>query len=89
MPFLVVGALVGAVLGWIFRRQLLALGSGGVEAAGRAAEAARGAADVLVGGERLEEMTKEELYERARQAEIPGRSEMSKEELIAALENAA
>jgi len=33
----------------------------------------------------LENLTKEELYARAQAAEIPGRSEMSKEELIAAL----
>lgn len=33
----------------------------------------------------LEELTKEELYARAQEAEIPGRSEMSKEELVAAL----
>jgi hypothetical protein len=33
----------------------------------------------------LENLTKEELYARAQEAEIPGRSEMSKEELVAAL----
>lgn len=33
----------------------------------------------------LEDLTKEELYARAQEAEIPGRSEMSKEELVAAL----
>jgi hypothetical protein len=33
----------------------------------------------------LEDLTKEELYARAQQAKIPGRSEMSKEQLIAAL----
>jgi hypothetical protein len=33
----------------------------------------------------LEDLTKEELYARAQEAEIPGRSEMSKEELIAVL----
>jgi DNA end-binding protein Ku len=33
----------------------------------------------------LEELTKEELYHRAQAADIPGRSEMSKDELIAAL----
>jgi hypothetical protein len=33
----------------------------------------------------LEDLTKEELYARAQQAEIPGRSDMSKEELVAAL----
>ena len=33
----------------------------------------------------LEALTKEELYARAQDAEIPGRSEMSKDELVAAL----
>ena len=33
----------------------------------------------------LEDLTKEELYARAQEAEIPGRSDMSKEELVAAL----
>ena len=37
------------------------------------------------GGDRLESLTKDELYDRARAAEIPGRSEMSKEELVRAL----
>jgi len=34
---------------------------------------------------RLEDLTREELYARAQEADIPGRSEMSKEELIHAL----
>jgi hypothetical protein len=34
---------------------------------------------------RLEDLTKEELYARAQEADIPGRSEMSKEQLIEAL----
>ena len=33
----------------------------------------------------LEDLTKEQLYERAQQADIPGRSEMSKEQLVEAL----
>ena len=33
----------------------------------------------------LEDLTKEELYARAQEADIPGRSDMSKEELVAAL----
>jgi len=33
----------------------------------------------------LEDLTKEELYERAQEADIPGRSEMSKEQLVEAL----
>jgi hypothetical protein len=41
------------------------------------------------GAERLENLTKEELYERARAKEIPGRSEMSKEDLIRALRSAS
>lgn len=38
-----------------------------------------------LGRRSLEDLTKEELYARAQEADIPGRSEMSKEELIAAL----
>jgi len=34
---------------------------------------------------RLDDLTKEELYARAQEADIPGRSEMSKEQLIKAL----
>jgi DNA end-binding protein Ku len=37
------------------------------------------------GNERLEGKSKEELYELAKQADIPGRSDMSKEELVEAL----
>ena len=37
------------------------------------------------GPRRLEDLTKEELYARAQEAEIPGRSEMSKDQLIDAL----
>ncbi|HSJ13744.1 MAG TPA: Ku protein [Longimicrobiales bacterium] len=37
----------------------------------------------------LEELTKEELYERARQHDIPGRSSMSKKQLISALRRSA
>jgi hypothetical protein len=33
----------------------------------------------------LDDLTKDELYQRAQEADIPGRSEMSKDELIAAL----
>jgi hypothetical protein len=34
----------------------------------------------------LDELTKEELYRRAQDADIPGRSEMSKDELLRALQ---
>ena len=37
----------------------------------------------------LEDMTKDELYERAQKADIPGRSEMTKSELIEALRSAS
>ncbi|TMM34702.1 MAG: hypothetical protein E6F93_02695 [Actinobacteria bacterium] len=33
----------------------------------------------------LEDLTREELYERAQAADIPGRSEMSKQQLVDAL----
>jgi DNA end-binding protein Ku len=36
----------------------------------------------------LSELSKDELYERAKKADIPGRADMSKEELIEALEAA-
>ncbi len=49
-------------------------------------EAGRSRLQRFRSGERpLEELTKEELYERAQVAEIEGRSTMSKEELIRAL----
>ncbi|MDX6510754.1 MAG: hypothetical protein QOE36_258 [Gaiellaceae bacterium] len=39
-------------------------------------------------GEALEELTKDELYSRAQKADIPGRSEMTKDQLIRALRKA-
>jgi DNA end-binding protein Ku len=54
-------------------------------------EAARGGrrpARSSANGE-LEKLSKEELYERAKKADIPGRSDMSKEELVEALQRAA
>jgi hypothetical protein len=39
----------------------------------------------IVGGEELESLTKAELYNRARAAEIPGRSAMTKAQLVRAL----
>lgn len=55
---------------------------------GKAADHRRPAVDVAnrnLGRQSLENLTKEELYARAQEADIPGRSEMSKEELISAL----
>jgi len=53
---------------------------GGQGGRGRNGSASRGG---------LESLTKSELEERARKAEIPGRSKMSKDELVAALNDAA
>ena len=96
MRMLVVGALLGTALGWIFRRQVLAVLERGSDAATRAAGTARDAVGTVAEAAReataetpLEELTKEQLYERARAADIHGRSEMSKDELIAALRNAS
>jgi hypothetical protein len=47
--------------------------------------ATRSPSDDSAGPGRLEDLTKEELYERAQKADIPGRSEMSKEQLVDAL----
>ena len=95
MRVLVAGALLGTALGWIFRKQLRAAVEEGADAAARAAGAARDAVGGVAEAARgvtgqaseppLEELTKEQLYERARALDIPGRSEMSKDELIAAL----
>jgi DNA end-binding protein Ku len=40
-------------------------------------------------GDGLSRLSREELYERAKKADVPGRSDMSKKELIEALESAA
>ena len=39
------------------------------------------------GGNDLSELSKDELLERAKEEDVPGRSSMSKKELIAALED--
>jgi len=57
-------------------------------------EAARGGKPARGGGKRaasdgLAELSKDELYERAKKADIPGRAKMSKDELVDALERAA
>ncbi len=86
---LVIGGLIGSVVAAVFRRRLLALGRAGAGAASRAAGATTGAVASLADRRDLEELTKEELYERAQAADIPGRSSMSKDELIAALRERA
>jgi DNA end-binding protein Ku len=71
MRFVVLGLTAGAVVAaYLARAGLL----GGVARRLRFAS-----------GAPLEELTKEELYDRARQAGIPGRSSMTREELVAAL----
>jgi hypothetical protein len=52
-----------------------------LNAVGRTAESA----DAGARPHDLDDLTKDELYQRAQEADIPGRSEMSKDELIAAL----
>ena len=50
---------------------------------------ARFAPGLLRRGGDLSELTKEELYKKAQAADIPGRSEMTKEQLIEALGSAS
>jgi hypothetical protein len=59
----------------------------GERLADRGNRAARSASsdDSPTRARRLEDLTKEELYARAQEADIPGRSEMSKEQLVEAL----
>ncbi len=45
-------------------------------------------ADRLSGGPNLVEMTREELYEEARELDVQGRSDMTKQELLAAVQSA-
>ena len=85
MRLLILGTVLGTLLAWVFRQRLLALGRSGVETVGRVAEEARENVAELGDRRPLEDLTKEELYERAKTAAIPGRSTMSKEQLIEAL----
>ncbi len=47
--------------------------------------APKGGADVTGGGEELERLTRDELYQRAQEADVRGRSSMSKHQLVGAL----
>jgi Rho termination factor-like protein len=73
MRFLFLGVALGVVLAFLLRKR----------------DAVRGMLDqtpLNTGrASNLEDMTKDELYERAQKADIPGRSEMTKSELIKAL----
>jgi hypothetical protein len=73
-----VGLIVGSAFGVLLRRL------GDVELS-RGAHALGDNSDYANGVRALEGLTKRELYHRAREADIPGRSTMSKSELIAAL----
>lgn len=66
----------------VLKRSMKAAGAGG---GARRSERARKAS----AGEDLEELTKQELYERAKELDIPGRSAMSKEELARAVRKGA
>lgn len=67
------------------RRALLALVAGVASAFAATAGVAWYRARTPKAGDDLAELTRDELYERARAADIPGRSDMNKDEFIRAL----
>ena len=77
MRFLVLGGALGLVVAFLLRNR----------------DAVRGMLDQTPlnrgRASNLEDMTKDQLYERAQKADIPGRSEMTKGELIEALRSAS
>ena len=77
MRFLILGGALGGVLALLLRKR----------------EAVLGMLDQTplnkVRAQNLDEMTKDELYERAQKADIQGRSDMTKDELIKALRSAS
>ena len=78
MRFLFAGGALGAVLAFLLLRN-----RGAVRGMLGQTPLSRGRAS------NLEDLTKDELYERAQKADIPGRSEMTKAELIKALRSAS
>jgi hypothetical protein len=79
VPTVVAGFVATRVAPWVVNRTRPLVDAG-------RARMRRGAASRSRPDERpLEELTKEELYERAQAAEIEGRSTMSKEQLVRAL----
>jgi Rho termination factor-like protein len=76
MKSLLVGALFGALAPLLLRHRQRAL---------ELRRAAAGRVQAAPSEPDLSELTKEELYKRAQAAGIRGRSEMTKDELIAAL----
>ncbi len=77
MRFLFLGGALGAVLAFLLRNRDAVLGMLDQAPLNRARAS------------NLEDMTKDELYERAQKADIPGRSDMTKDELIKALRSAS
>lgn len=81
IPTAVAAFVASRAVPWVVTKTRPVLGAGR-ERAGRA----RAALPASRGNERpLDELTKEELYERAQAADIEGRSTMSKDELLRAL----
>jgi hypothetical protein len=78
MRFLFAGGALGAVLAFLLLRN-----RGAVRGMLDQRPLGRGRAS------NLEDLTKDELYERAQKADISGRSEMTKAELIKALRSAS
>ena len=85
-----IGIAIGFVLGIVFARKQPPLPTAQVtRRLGAAATTAKQTVTNAVGrGTPLEDLTRDELYERAREIDLPGRSEMTKEELVEALRRA-
>jgi hypothetical protein len=77
MRFLFLGGALGAALAFLLRNRDAAVGMRDQTPLNRPR------------GSNLADLTKDELYERARKADIPGRSDMTKDELIKALYSAS
>ena len=73
----------------VLRRSLRVTKGGRAGRSRRSARSSGAGAGVGGAGGGLEELSKEELYERARAREIPGRSRMSKAQLVRALQESA
>ena len=79
VPTVVAGFVASRVAPWVARRARPVLDAGRGRMRRQASSQARR------DDRSLEELTKEELYERAQAADIEGRSTMSKDELVRAL----
>ena len=92
-----IGIAIGFVLGIVFARKqpplptaqvTRRLGAAATTAKGTVTSAKQTVTSAVGRGTPLEEMTRDELYERAKEIDLPGRSEMTKEELVEALRRA-